>query len=218
MRVSPDWTPAPTSLIILVEMSLVIGLTGNIATGKTTVARILAELGAVVIDADKVGHEVLEQDSDVKKELVAAFGADILGPEGKIDRARLARKAFADGAKTARLSEITHPRIYSRVKERIAAEKARGTGVVVLEAALLFEAGWTDLADQVWVTVVPPEVSLARTRKPRGVSDKELLDRLNSQMPAQEKARRADVVIDNSCSLEEVRVRVAELWRGLKVG
>jgi len=192
----------------------VIGLTGGIASGKSTVSRFLGELGAVVIDADRIGHEVLRSDSEVKRELVAAFGQQILTPGGSVSRRGLGKLAFGSPEALARLNQIMHPRIAARAKARL--ERYRRDGVkVVVEAALLLEAGWASLVDEVWVTVAAEATVLKRLKGRAGLSEPESRARLRAQLSVAEMVRQADVVIDTDCRLDELRARVVGLWEEL---
>jgi dephospho-CoA kinase len=194
----------------------VIGLTGNFGTGKTTVSQFLTGLGAVTIDADGLGHELLLPDRRAYHELISAFGTGILKGNQSIDRQKLAEIAFRDKAAQNRLNEIMHPKIYELALEKIEQFKKQGHRVVVLEAALLIEAGWKKPpVDQVWITVAPREVIVNRLTKNRNFTEEEISARLNKQMPSEEKMKQADVVIDTNCSLEELKARVTELWQKL---
>ena len=196
----------------------VIGLTGGIGSGKSTVSGFLKELGAVIIDADRVGHEVLKPDSGAWREVVAAFGKEILTPDGDIDRRKLGEIVFANNEALARLNQIMHPRIYALVKALIEEYRQQGVGVVVLEAPVLLEAGRPSLldeVDEVWVTVAPESTVLRRLKKKLGLSEPESLARIRSQLPPEEKIKHADVVIDTDCSLDELKSRVKKLWQEL---
>ena len=190
----------------------VIGLTGGIGSGKSTVSQFLKELGAVIIDADKVGHEAFKPDTEAWREVVAAFGTEILKPDGEIDRNKLGEIVFANPQALARLNEIMHPRIYARVKALIEEYRQRGVGVVVLEAPLLLEAGWTSVVDEVWVTVAPESTVLRRLKKKLGLSESESLARIRSQLSMEERTKHADVVIDTDCRLDELKAKIKKLW------
>ena len=193
----------------------VIGLTGGIGSGKSTVSRFLEELGAVIIDADRVGHEAFKPDTEAWGEVVAAFGWQILKPNGEIDRGKLGEIVFANSEALARLNKIMHPRIYVRVKALIEEHRQQGVEVVVLEAPLLLEAGWTSSVDEVWVTITPEPTVLKRLKKKLGLSEPQSLARLRSQLPSEERVKHADVVINTDCSLDELKTKVKELWQKL---
>ena len=191
----------------------VIGLTGGIGSGKTTVARILKRLGAAVIDADEVGHDLLSSRGEVRQEVILFFGKDIL-VGGDIDRQRLARIVFHDSQAREKLNHIMHPRIYSIVEDEIG--RLRETKVVVvLEAALLLEAGWEELVDEVWVTYASEDKVVARLSQRDDLSPGNIRARLSSQLPPEEKVKKAQVVVNTDCSLLEVEKEVRGLWRRL---
>lgn len=196
-------------------MKYVIGLTGNIGTGKSTVLRMLRELGAHVIDADAVTRQVMRRGEPAFDAIVEAFGRDVLGPDGELDRAALAQRVFSDPAALRRLEEIVHPAAVARVREEIAGTAAP---VVVVEAIKLLEAGMArELCDAVWVVDAPEEVCIARLAAGRGISAEEARRRLAAQTPQAEKRAAADVVIDNSGDLEETRRQVMDAWNALPV-
>jgi len=194
----------------------VIGLTGGIGSGKSTVSRFLAELGAVIIDADKVGHEALKPGTELWREVVAAFGRQTLTPDGDIDREKLGEIAFSNPDSLVRLNRIMHPRLYEVVKAQIEECRRQGTGVVVLEAPLLIEAGWTSLVDKIWVTVASEATVLRRLQERTGLSEPESLARIRSQLASTERVRYADVTIDTDGELDKLRARVEKLWRKLQ--
>jgi len=191
----------------------VIGLTGGIGSGKSTVSQFLAELGAVILDADKVGHEALKPDTEVWREVVAAFGRQILIPGGYIDRAKLGEIVFGKPESLSRLNLIMHPRMYDMVKAQLEGYRRQGIEVVVLEAPLLIEAGWTSLVDEVWVAVASESTVLRRLQERTGLSRAESLARIRSQLSSEERIKHTDVVIDTDCDRDEVRAKVGELWR-----
>ena len=190
----------------------VIGLTGGIGSGKSTVSQFLAELGAVIIDADRVGHEAFKPGTGVWREVVAAFGRQVLTHGGDIDRKKLGEIVFDNAELLARLNQIMHPWMYDMVKVRLEEYRRWGVEVIVLEAPLLLEAGWTSLVDEVWVTVATEPTVLSRLQERVGLSKKESLARIRSQLSSEERINRADVIINTDCSLDEVKTRVRELW------
>ncbi len=194
---------------------IVIGLTGGAGAGKTTVARWLAELGAAVVDADAIAREVVEPGRPAHQALVAAFGPGILGPDGRIDRRRLARVAFGSGEALERLNRATHPHIIREIRRRLDELRASGCRVAVLDAPLLLETGLDGLTDEVWVVVADPEQQVARLAARAGLDREEAEARLRAQMAPEERLRRADVVIDNRGSPAETRRQVRAAWERL---
>ncbi len=197
---------------------VVIGVTGSIGSGKSRVCQILAKLGAAIIDADKLAQETYKPYSEAWHELVSAFGKDILTSDQQIDRQKLGQIVFSDPASLAQLNHIVHPKAYGMAKERIETYRRRGRKAVVLEAALLIEAGWTTLVDQVWLVVASEATVVDRLKKGKTANESEVLARLKTQMPTQEKMKYAHEVIDNDGTLEELEARVAELWQKLDAG
>ncbi len=193
----------------------VIGLTGGIAAGKSTIAQILAELGAVVIDADKVGHEAYRRGTEAWRALVAHFGDGILTPDGEIDRRKLGAIVFADPDQRKALQDIVWPRMKEMIRQRLAELRAAGVQVAVIEAAVLIEAGWTDLVDEVWVVQVPEEVALRRLVARNNLSEADARARIRAQLSNAERAAHADVIIDNSGTVAEARARVERAWARL---
>jgi len=191
---------------------LLIGLTGNIGTGKSTVAKMLAELGAEVIDADKAAHEVMRTGTPAHAQIVVTFGPEVLAPDGEIDRARLGALVFADPAALARLETIVHPATIEAIHRRIAASQAT---VVVIEAIKLIEAGLADDCDSVWVTICQPEQQVYRIMGGRGLSRAEAEQRVRAQSPQEEKIARANVVIDTSGKLSRTRAQMRAAWQRL---
>ena len=192
---------------------LVIGLTGGIGTGKSTVAGILAEGGALLLHADVVGHEAYLPHLNVWQEVVDAFGRGILNEKDEVVRARLGEIVFKDPAALKRLNAIVHPWIYQRMEQLIAGLREKNTAVAVLEAALLFEAGWTPLVDQIWITHAPEASVLERLQKRNGLTPEQITERIRAQMPATERLKGADVVVDTEGSLADVRAQVSQLWK-----
>jgi dephospho-CoA kinase len=197
-----------------------VGLTGGIATGKTTVAAILRELGCHLLDADKIAHRLIEPGAAAHEDVVHEFGHDILTPDGRVDRKKLGAIVFADPARLARLNAIVHPRVLeTQDRELDAIERAEPHAIAVVEAALLIEAGYAPKLDRLVVTWCTPEQQLARlTRQDagRGLTVEEARQRIAAQMPVEEKRRMADEVIDCSASLEHTREQVVALVAKLK--
>lgn len=193
----------------------VIGLTGGIGSGKSTVSDMLRAKGAAVVYADQVGHEVYRPGTAVWDEVVAAFGRQVLAADGQIDRRKLGSIVFADPEARRRLNAITHPPMRRLMAERLDELRRQGVRVAVLEAALLIEAGWVDLTDEVWLMLVPPAVAAQRIMERSGLSADDAEARIASQLSNEERLEHADVLIDTDCSLAEVARRVDELWEGL---
>ncbi len=196
-------------------MTKVIGLTGGIGSGKSTVSQCLAELGAVILDADKVGHEAFKPDTEAWRDVVATFGKDILTPTGEVDRKKLGEIVFGRPETLSRLNQIMHPRMYDMMKAQIEEYRRQRVDVVVLEAAILLEANWTSLVDEVWVTVAPEAMVLERLKKQRGLEEEQTLARIRTQLSSEERVKHANVVINNDGDLDEVKAKVEELWERL---
>ena len=191
---------------------LVIGLTGSIGTGKSEVARLLQELGAAIIDADLVGHEAYKPNTESWCEVVKAFGEGILQPNGEINRPKLGSIVFSDPDQLAKLNGIMHPRMARMVAEKLNRLRCQGTPVAVVEAALLYEAGWDSLVDEVWVTDSPVEAVIERLQARSGLSAPEVLKRIDSQMDRSTRLEQAQVVVDNSADVAELKRTVTSLW------
>ncbi len=182
-----------------------IGLTGNIATGKSTVAKMLQDLGATVIDADALVHELERKGTPTYEAIIAAFGPGILNRDGEIDRKALGAIVFADPAQLHTLESIVHPAVLLESMQRI---QAAETPVVVYEVIKLIEAGRADMCDALWVVTARPEVQLERLRRDRKMDAAEARQRIEAQPLQSEKVMRADVVIDNNNTLEDTRQQV----------
>ena len=193
----------------------VIGLTGGIGSGKSTVSDMLRANGATVVYADQIGHEVYQPGTAVWDEIVTAFGRQVLAADDQIDRRKLGSIVFADPEARRRLNAITHPPMRRLMAERLDELRRQGVHVAVLEAALLIEADWVDLTDEVWLMLVPPAVAAQRIMERSGLSADDAEARIASQLSNEERLEHADVLIDTDCSLAEVARRVDELWEGL---
>lgn len=193
------------------------GLTGGIASGKSTVAGMFRDLGAQIIDADKIGHELLLPSSPTYDELVAAFGVEVLGPEGEIDRRRLGPLVFGNPVRLEQLNRITHRRIIDRVEQLALECNARDPqAVIIVDAALIYETGIGGRFAKMIVAWCRPEQQIERLMAKAGVSREQAEQRISRQMPAEEKRRRADFVIDCSGSIEETRRQVELLFPKLQ--
>ena len=193
------------------------GLTGGAASGKSTVARMLESLGARIIDADRVGHELLRASRAAYQELLRGFGKEILDPAGEIDRRRLGAIAFADPEKLRNLNAILHPRIIAQVEGLAARYHAESPGaVIVVDAALLFEAGIGGRFTKVLVVWCRPDQQIERLMSKTGLSRQEAEQRIAAQMPVDQKLRLADYEIDSSGSLEKTRAQVEALYPELQ--
>lgn len=196
---------------------ITIGLIGGVASGKSAVARCFTDLGAALLDADRVGHEVLREPA-VIEQLVARWGPTILTEAGEINRSAVAKIVFAPGNEAERefLNSVSHPRIGARLAAELDRLRAAKCPAVVLDAALLLEAGWGHLCDQIVFVEVPFEQRLARARS-RGWDVGELTRREATQLPLVEKKRRSTTWIDNSGTLADLQDRVGQLadqwWR-----
>ena len=196
-------------------MTVVIGLTGGIASGKSVVSQMLADHGALVIDADKVGHEAYRRGSGCYDAVVKAFDPDVVGADGEIDRKALGAKVFAEPALRKRLEGIVWPWMHETMDKRLAQIRTEGTPVVVLEAAVLIEADWTPITDQVWVVTVAPEIARQRVMERNGLTAEQADARINAQLTNGERAKHARVIIDNSGTLDELKRRVTAEWEKL---
>lgn len=199
-------------------MTLVLGLTGGIAAGKSSVAAMFADLGATVVSADQLARDVVAPGSPVLAELAAAFGTEVLDTAGGLDREALGRIVFADAAARARLNALTHPAIARLAEHRLRALREQQVPLVVYEAALLFEAGAETRVDRVLVVTATLEVQRQRLAERDRLSPAEIEARIAAQWPQAEKVARADYLIDNSGSLADTRRQVETLHRRLLSG
>ncbi|MGE5561500.1 MAG: dephospho-CoA kinase [Chloroflexota bacterium] len=196
----------------------VIGLTGGIASGKSTVSRILREMGAEIVDADVLAHEVLRPGTEGWAQVVATFGNDILRPDGTINRRLLGKKVFPDPEAVRKLNGIVHPRVIRASVERIeSARRIWGTSqhLLVIDAPLLIEAGMHTMVDEVWVVKVDEHTQLERLMQRDKFTIGEAIARVHAQMPLSEKLTYADRVIDNTGSVESTRSQIERIWRDI---
>ena len=194
---------------------LVVGLTGGICSGKSTVAAMFERLGAVVIDADRVAHELQVPGQPLFQAIVSAFGRQIVGEDGRIDRRRLGAIVFSDPKARAGLEEILHPAIVEECGRRIQQARASGAAVCLLDAALLIESGRHARFDRMVLVEASEAVQLERLMARMGLSREEAMQRIRSQMPLEEKRRHAKFVIENGGSLKETERQVRAVWKHL---
>ena len=196
---------------------LKVGLTGGLASGKSFVGHSLAELGCFLIQADELGHQVIEPGAEAYQGVVALFGREILNADGAIDRRRLAARAFSDPEQLARLNALVHPPVKAR-ERALVAEFARQhpDGIALTEAAILVETGSYKDYDRLIVAVCRPEQQVARSMERDGVSREEVLNRLRRQIPLEDKVKYADFVIDTSGSKENTLQQVRAVYESLR--
>jgi dephospho-CoA kinase len=190
----------------------IIALTGGIGSGKSTVSAILKELGAEVLDSDNLAHEV--RDTAALKEMTAAFGTEVLTPQGSIDRQKLAGIVFNDPQALVKLNRIIHPKLEAEINRKLKKLAEKGTDSVVIEIPLIGEAVWPERADQVWVLKTPRELTLKRLEA-RGLSESEALARMANQTPPEQHIQRELIVIENDGTRQDLRAKVEKLWEGI---
>ena len=193
--------------------STLIGLTGGIASGKSTAAQYLGRLGARLVDCDRLGHRAYDPGTASFDAVRNTFGNDVVGEDGSIDRRVLGEKVFGKPGEMKKLTDIVWPEIGRLARKEIAA--ARPGDITVMEAAVLFEAGWTDGLDEIWVVVTDPEVAVRRTMVRDGLDETAVRKRIASQLANEERAARADVVIDNSGDLDGLHRQLDAQWQRL---
>lgn len=194
-----------------------IGLTGGIATGKSTVGSILTELGIPVYNTDQLSHDAIRKGTSLYREILARWGQELLGEDGEIDRKRLGKIVFADAAERRRLEAMIHPVVIAEVQRLISEGRQRGEPVLVFEVPLLFEVNLEGMFDQVWVVSLPLEEQLNRLMHRDGLSRTDAMKRINAQMPLSVKEGKADVVINNQYDLAQVRQQIIRILEAIGV-
>lgn len=195
---------------------IIVGLTGGIATGKSTVASILAEAGVIVIDADDVAHDVIKKGLPAWHQIIKCFGREVLLPDGEINRAYLGDIIFRDYDKKRELNKIVHPLVAQRISEQLKRIKRENPdAIVVLDVPLLLEAGMQKGMPEVIVVYIPEQLQIKRLMARDNISEADALVRIRSQMPIEEKKKLASIVIDNSFSLAKTRERTLEVYQYL---
>ena len=197
---------------------IVAGLTGGIASGKSTVVRMFVQEGAHIIDIDKLSRSVVEPHKPAWREVVRTFGEEILREDGTLDRGRLGSIVFADPGQRKKLEQIVHPRVSEEYgRKLIYILETEPQAIVIADVPLLMEVGWEHLFEKVIVVYTPPECQKKRLIQRNGLSQEAALDRLRSQMPIEKKTRAADFVIDNTGTLEETNRQVKRVYEALKI-
>ena len=195
---------------------LLVGLTGNIGSGKSTVDQLLSERGATIIDADVLARRAVEIGTPGYRAIVERWGTSILGPDGTLDRGALRRIVFSDQAELEQLNTLVHPEVERMRAALVETARLRGDKLVVCDVPLLFERKMTDLFDKIVLVDAPRPVRLERLVRERGLKETEAMDMIVAQMPAELKRARADFVIDNVGTLTQLDARVAEVWSALE--
>ncbi|HLV09693.1 MAG TPA: dephospho-CoA kinase [Halanaerobiales bacterium] len=193
---------------------MIIGLTGGIASGKTEVSRFMEKLGAEIIDADRIAHQVLQENEEARKELLKVFGEAIINNRGDIDRGILGELVFSNLEEKKKLEEIVHPIIIKKIKEDLEELKKRKK-IIILDLPLLYEAGLEWLVDEVWVVYCDEKTQRERLQRRDGLTIEQAQQRIASQLSLSEKCRQADRVINNSGSKDELRSKIIFLWRDI---
>jgi dephospho-CoA kinase len=197
---------------------VVVGLTGNIGSGKSTVAQMLSERGATIIDADVLARRAVEVGTAAYDRIVSRWGSEIVAPDGQLDRAALRRVVFADHEQLEELNQIVHPEV-ERLRNRLVEQaRKRGDRVVICDIPLLFERHMTDRVDRIILVDAHRAVRLERLVKDRGLRETEAMDMIAAQMPAELKRARADYVVDNDGTLTQLERKVADTWAALMAG
>lgn len=195
---------------------LLVGLTGNIASGKTTVAQLLSEHGATIIDADSLARRAVEKGTSAYRDIVKRWGDEVLTPDAQINRAALRRVVFAEPDELEALNRIVHPEV-QRMRDRLVAQaRARGDRLVVCDIPLLFERNLVEEFDCIILVDAPRPLRLERLVNERGLQETEAMDMITAQMPAELKRARADFIIENTGSIGELEAQVEEVWTALE--
>jgi len=190
-----------------------IGLTGGIGCGKSTVTRILAQLGATVMDADKIAQSTYAPGGPAYDGVVAAFGKEVLAQDGSVDRTKLGPIVFKEPAKLGKLQDAVWPATKQRIRELIAEARAKGeTKPIIVEAAILIEAKWQSVFDEIWLITASKEQVIARVERDRGLKPEQTEARIRAQLPDEERRKHATVVIENNGTIPELEAQLARIW------
>ena len=195
-----------------------VGLTGGIGSGKSSVSRLLAERGAYIIDADRITHDLERRGRPVWRDIFETFGWAVLAFDGELDRRKLGHRVFTDIQQRQRLNEIVHPAVRAEIAKRIEWAKSRGTLVTIMDVPLLIEGGLFGLVDEVWVVYADPMHQVARIQARDGVSETSAWQRIHAQMPLKDKLDYADRVIDNRGTFDDLEAVIHKLWQKVAAG
>jgi len=194
----------------------IIGLTGNIASGKSTVAAIFKELGATLIDADKIARDIVSKGKPALKKIITHFGNEILNKDGTLNREKLGSKVFNDKNQRQILNDITHPEIFKEINNLIEKYRSEGKRIVIIEAALIIEREkLKKMIDKLIVVSTKEDSQIKRLAKRDGFSKEQALSRINSQIPTEEKIKHADYVIHNDTDISNIKNQVETIWKDL---
>jgi dephospho-CoA kinase len=197
-------------------MTHVIGLTGGMGSGKSTASQYLTELGAIIVDADKIGHEVYQPNTTLWRQLIKIFGNQILASDNTIDRKKLGAIVFGNPELLKKLDSLVLPTMFQIAKKRIEEARKQGVKVVILDAPTLFESKWDPLVEEVWVVVADEANVIKRAMARTGLPEEQVRSRMSAQMSNEERIKRANTVIHNNGTVEDLRKKVKELWSKLK--
>jgi len=196
--------------------ALVVGITGGVATGKSTVAAMLKELGAEVLSADEIVHELLARDEDIRKSIISEYGEDILDDKGNINRRRLADVVFRSEEKRRKLEQIIHPRVIATIERKVEEFRQGGSGILAVEIPLLVETSTFYLVDKILLVTAEQHTQLERLQNRYGLSRAEAMLRVRAQLPLEVKRKYADLIINNDGSIQATREQVEQVWRVLQ--
>lgn len=192
-----------------------VGITGSFGTGKTTVARLFARIGARVIDADRLAHKAIKKGKPAYSKIISLFGQDILKSDGEIDRARLAEKVFESSSLVAKLNKIVHPEVIRQIKKEITKARLKRQALII-DAPLLIEAGLLNIVDKLIVVNTSKANQLKRLKIKTRLSRTRMMQRVKAQLPLKQKQRMASFVVDNNGSLTYTKKQVREIWKKIK--
>ncbi|HUA34557.1 MAG TPA: dephospho-CoA kinase [Candidatus Binataceae bacterium] len=195
---------------------LTIGLTGGIGSGKSTVSKMLAEMGAPILDADKVGHGIYAPGGPAYEDVIAAFGREILAPDGTVDRKKLGPIVFGDPNALKKLNSIVHPKMLAEMRRLVNDMRDSGEAKpIIVEAAILIEANWQPMCDEVWLVRASNKRVIERVERDRGMKPEQTEARIRAQLSDDERRKHADYVIENEGSLDDLRAAVSRAWNGV---